>query len=423
MPTYEIDNTRAKSSIKSLNFELSNLTPSSLITLFEIDISKLIQSKNTTLAAEQQEVGIKFRQNSIASRIDLNDNILRFHNNINIFNSYIIWQGKVYHPAPIAAEGFEATTKGTLPQPTLTISSQSENGMDQLALLKHEIRKFGDIIGSKVTRRRTFAKYLDKLNFAFGAAKLSEKAQQLPQGYEPDPYAELPKDVYFIERKQTENKTILSYQLSSVLDLEGTKLPKRVVNSDKCVWQYRGIGCWYQHADDQEKTAWATSTPKGDAIPLLKKAELNTIHEDPTTDNPGLPKLAPPVANDKDERLVVTHSKDADRGPWENYPKEGYKVGDYVYLKKDNIKYYFACIQENGGPQEEAILPPNSSYWSADECSKTLTGCRMRWGNRKGSVKLGSQCAIGVNAASESGERGLLPFGGFPAARKIQRQG
>ena len=90
MPTYEIDNTRAKSSIKSLNFELSNLTPSSLITLFEIDISKLVQSKNTTLAAEQQEVGIKFRQNSIASRIDLNDNILRFHNNINIFNSYVI---------------------------------------------------------------------------------------------------------------------------------------------------------------------------------------------------------------------------------------------------------------------------------------------------------------------------------------------
>ena len=70
----------------------------------------------------------------------------------------------------------------------------------------------------------------------------------LPDGYEPDPYAELPKDVYFIERKETENKNIIKYQLSTALDLEGVKLPKRTIISDKCVWQYRGIGCWYQHA-------------------------------------------------------------------------------------------------------------------------------------------------------------------------------
>ena len=250
MPTYDIDNTRAQSSIKSLNFELTSLTPSALITLFEIDISKLVKSKNTTLAAEQQELNAHFKQNSITKRIDLNDNILRFHNNVNVFNSYIVWQGKVYHPAPIAAEGFEATTKGTLPQPSLSISSQSETGMDQLALLKHEIRKFGDIIGSTVTRRRTFAKYLDITNYSLTGSTLSEKMQQMPQGYEPDPYAELPKDVYYIERKQTENKSIITYQLSSILDLEGTKIPKRVINSDKCVWQYRGIGCWYQAATD-----------------------------------------------------------------------------------------------------------------------------------------------------------------------------
>lgn len=437
MPTYDIDNTRAQSSIKSLNFELTSLTPSALITLFEIDISKLVKSKNTTLAAEQQELNAHFKQNSITKRIDLNDNILRFHNNVNVFNSYIVWQGKVYHPAPIAAEGFEATTKGTLPQPSLSISSQSETGMDQLALLKHEIRKFGDIIGSTVTRRRTFAKYLDITNYSLTGSTLSEKMQQMPQGYEPDPYAELPKDVYYIERKQTENKSIITYQLSSILDLEGTKIPKRVINSDKCVWQYRGIGCWYQAATEAEQNQWETNfgagtASPGDAIPILKKAEIDSLHIPagsftkassqpvPTvtqTQGTGLPKTAIPVANDKDERLSIGGGND--RGLWQKNPvnpsgqSSGYTKGQWVFLEKDDVKYYFVCIKDNGAPQSDAILPPNSDYWEADECSKTLTGCRMRWGSRKGKVN-DTGCAI---------TKGDLPFGGFPAARKIQRQG
>jgi lambda family phage minor tail protein L len=438
MPDYEIDNTRAESSIKSLNFELTNLTPSALITLFEIDISKLVKSKNTTLAAEQQELNAQFKQNNITKRIDLNDNILRFHNNVNIFNSYIVWQGKVYHPAPIAAEGFEATTKGTLPQPTLSISSQSENGIDQLALLKHEIRKFGDIIGSTVTRRRTFAKYLDKTNFTlFSGANLSEKSQQIPQGYEPDPFAELPKDVYFIERKQTENKSIITYQLSSILDLEGTKIPKRVINSDKCVWQYRGIGCWYQHATEAEEAQWNTNfsagvPSPGDAVPILKKAELDSLHVAAgatvtKAQGTGLPERTLPVANDKDERLSIAGGND--RGLWQKNPvnssgqPSGYMKGQWVFLEKDDIKYYFVCIKDNGAPQSDAILPPNSDYWEADECSKTLTGCRMRWGSTKGKVVLGSKCALGKDSDGSAGVKGLLPFGGFPAARKIQRQG
>ena len=59
---------------------------------------------------------------------------------------------------------------------------------------------------------------------------------------------------------------------------------------------------------------------------------------------------------------------------------------------------------------------PNTNYWVADECSKDLTGCRLRWGlYAQGGVKndpLNEQsCAI---------TPGKLPFGGFPAARKIQ---
>ena len=77
--------------------------------------------------------------------------------------------------------------------------------------VKYEIRKIGDIVGAKVTRKRTFAKYLDPSNWGNTEAQLGKESNTLPNGFEPDPFAYLPSDIYFIERKQTENKTIITY--------------------------------------------------------------------------------------------------------------------------------------------------------------------------------------------------------------------
>ena len=61
---------QARSSIKSLVFELGNLTPSAIVTLFEIDLSKILESKSIpNLTEDSQAVGFK----------DNVDNILRFH--------------------------------------------------------------------------------------------------------------------------------------------------------------------------------------------------------------------------------------------------------------------------------------------------------------------------------------------------------
>ena len=408
MPDYNPSTVRAKSSIKSLNFELTNLTPSSVVTFFEIDISSILKDKGIVpdLTKEAESIGFSPAK-------DVADGILRFHNNIKIFNSYVVWQGKTYYPAPIQAEGFESTSKGVLPRPTLSIASQSQTGSDQLALLKHEIRKLGDIINSKVTRRRTFAKYLDVINFPTGPTTASPI---LPDGYEPDPYAELPKDIYFIERKTTENKNVLTYELSSILDLEGIKIPKRVIVSDKCVWQYRGIGCWYQDAGKDKVDG-------EDMVPLLDKAELHYLDGGSATVNTsgertinkyGLPEEAPPVATENDEKINallpanVTVKNSPDNKKWKN--DETYAAGDYVYLLKDKIKYYF--VAKAAVPA--GIIPPNTEYWVADECSKSLTGCRMRWGLNGTFKGVNNNCTI---------KAGDLPFGGFPAARKIARGG
>lgn len=410
---YSPDKAQAQTSIKSLNFELSNLTPSALIVFFEIDLDSLLKTKGIDLAQEAQQIG--FQRNE-------QDGVLRFHNNVKVFNSYIKWQGNTYYPAPITAEGFESSSKGTLPTPSMSISSQSEDGVDQLALLKHEIKKFGDIIGAKVTRRRTFAKYLDVSNFGGNrtvstsniSAKGNESKGFLPDGYEPDPYAELPKDVYFIERKETENKNIIKYQLSSALDLEGVKLPKRTIISDKCVWQYRGIGCWYQHAAGTENAT-------DNIPPILEKAGLTKLTGG--TSLTGLPTNAPPVANYKNEKIAGllpggvslttgtgTAGAGGDRGEWKN--DQTYKTGEYVFIIKDSVKFYFVCKKTiDDEVKGQATVPPNTEYWIADECSKSLSGCRLRWGVEGR-----------VNAEGCGIKKGELPYGGFPAARKVSRQ-
>lgn len=434
MPDYD-DPTiaQAKNSIRALNAELSNLTPSAPITLFEIDLSKIAQEKNINLQTDAENLNIKS-----SNYQGVSEGVLRFHNNLKIFNSYIVWQGKTYYPAPITATGFEITTKGTLPQPTLSLTSQSENSVDQMALLRFEIRKMGDIVGAKVTRRRTFAKFLDAINFGSrSVAKVGRESNMLPQGFEPDPFAYLPSDIYFIERKQHENKTTLSYQLTSILDLEGVKLPKRRILADKCSFQYRGLGCWYQHPYEDEKEGYPGTFPNYDGvkIPLLNRAGVPTLKQDGDPTNAGMLEKARPVATDSDADIVSESIGDLtsdqykfqDRGLFSDVPVTAenlsndithkYMVGNYVYIEDatTKVKYYFVCRQNTGAADEKPVSPPNKDFWVADECSKSITGCKLRWGAKAWRNKSGrGNCEIPV---------GELPFGGFPAAKKISRGG
>ncbi len=104
-------------------------------------------------------------------------------------------------------------------QPTLTVANV-------LGTFTQVIRELDDLVGAKVTRRRTLGKYLD------GEA-------------EADTLQEFPIDVFYIERKTQENSMVISWQLASVLDLEGVKLPRRIITQNYCQWKYRGSECGY----------------------------------------------------------------------------------------------------------------------------------------------------------------------------------
>lgn len=264
------DKDQARKSIKSLMYEATSLSPSSLIHLFEFDLTSVVKSIGSSLVDDGEDIGIAFggADDDVES-----DNILRFHNNVKAINSYIFWQGKTYFPAPIQAEGFDISSRGTLPTPVLRITAQKEEEIEALSILRRAVHKYGDIIGAKVTRIRTFAKYLDAKNFSdISQADPTQGAypSPFPDEYEPDPYAEFPRDVFYIERKSNENKVNLEYELSALIDVEGIKLPRRVVLAQKCSFTYRGCGCFYEQKESKKfglsavaSSGWSKSLTSG----------------------------------------------------------------------------------------------------------------------------------------------------------------
>jgi lambda family phage minor tail protein L len=187
--------------------------------------------------------------------IQIGAGTLYFHAGTNGLQENVVWQGVAYSAYPIHVTGFEY--KGNASQsPRPKLSASTQDGV--LAALN---QAFADIVGASLTRYRTFAKYLDAVNFA-GGNPLA------------DPTAMLPIDVYYVERKISESKTGVDYELAASFDMEGLKLPKRQVLSNLCWWNYRTwnatTGTWdYTYAGDCGYTGPAVAD----------------IYDNPTTSN------------------------------------------------------------------------------------------------------------------------------------------
>jgi len=123
------------------------------------------------------------------------------------YGTTVVYGGNSYVPLPIKTEGWEWSSTGAPPRPTLTVSNVNK-------FLQGAVQTMGDIVGAKLTRIRTFRQFLDGQPGA-------------------DVNAKFPDDVYLIEQKTTHNKMEISWILSSVLDRPGLKLPRRQILRDK----------------------------------------------------------------------------------------------------------------------------------------------------------------------------------------------
>lgn len=198
-----------------VRIELAGLTPSSIIELFELKTETDLHG-----ACE----------------------IYRFHAGVNakIASGPVVWKNRPYTPWPIEAEGFEYDGKGALPRPRIRIANLPVEGSEQGAISAilleiNALNPGSDLTGARVTRIRTLARFLDAANFEGGTN---------PYGT-PDATAELPQEIYYIDRKSVETRQLVEFELASVFDLAGVRAPKRQCIKNACQWRYRSTECGY----------------------------------------------------------------------------------------------------------------------------------------------------------------------------------
>ena len=204
---------------------LQEISPSALIELFQLELNELQHGVNETYY---------------------------FHAGTNT-NDYqeLIWNAQPYMALPIEVDGFEYSGQGTLPRPKMRISNLLGTITALILTLPEGLE------GAKLTRIRTLARFIDAANFKSDEYLLTEDDFALmyeddtfiyqevgnPFGT-PDPTAEFPREVYFIDRKSTENRNLVEFELASIFDMAGIRAPKRQCII-RCQWVYRGNGCNY----------------------------------------------------------------------------------------------------------------------------------------------------------------------------------
>ena len=183
-------------SISKVRSEAQNLALDKIVTMYELDFSTILtdDTGNTN-----EESGLQ--------------NVIRFTSECLEDGSPIVFGGFTYTQYPIEAEGFERGSEGTMPTPTLRVSNV-------LGGISSIVQDYNDLVGATVRRIRTFRKFLDDQPTA-----------------DPDSY--FPIDEFVVNRKTSQNKVFVEWELRSVLDLEGKYIPKRVCLRNICTHRYR----------------------------------------------------------------------------------------------------------------------------------------------------------------------------------------
>jgi lambda family phage minor tail protein L len=305
-----------------------------------------------------------------------------------------------YIALPMELTGVEATSDGASPRPVLVMANVTN-------VLRAELDDddflLEDIVGGTLTRRRTFAKYL-----------VGGSDESSPE--------EFPIAKYVIDRLDTKSSTIISFELASPIDLENTMLPRRTVIGKYCSWIYQGR--------DTHKCG-------GCVFPSDSKFYYNGVEYDAffdINDNPLVRDGAvsagawgSTLTYAKNEYAVynsVTYQSKVDSnlnntpGTNTQYWREAneystyssstaYTVGKYV---KYDDKIWKAVVASTGKTPEDG-----SRHWNrVDLCSKTLSGCKARFGFKPITEGVGNQASVDKKLDI------VLPFGAFPGSDKFK---
>ena len=195
--------------------ELQKINPSSIIELFELELVE----------------GTHYPTGNPSNVPTL----YRFHSGVNNINyGNIVWQTNSYEKLAIEARGYEYTGKGQIPRPNLFISNLggiTRSGgvirVTDLLIAVNLVTPHNDLVNAKVTRITTTADNLDAINFTGNTNPYGTPSN--------DQY---PQEIHFIDRKVTETRNIVQFELVSALDVQNLRIPKRQVTRK----DFQGVG-------------------------------------------------------------------------------------------------------------------------------------------------------------------------------------
>jgi hypothetical protein len=180
-----------------------------------------LQAVAPSAVIELYELQLNVLQHGVAD-------IYRFHAGTSLSNNgSLIWNGNTYQRFPVEADGFEYSGNGQLPRPRVRVS----NILSTITALLLTLPK--GLEGARFTRVRTLARYVDAANFP-GAVN--------PYGT-PDPTAEFPREIYYVDRKVAETRDVVEFELAAAFDIAGVRAPKRQCIGNICQWKYKSTEC------------------------------------------------------------------------------------------------------------------------------------------------------------------------------------
>ena len=275
------------------------------------------------------------------------------HNGAN-FKKGITWQGRDYMPMGMEIEGFEINADGRVNRPKIKISNKDY-------FITNLLRKNEDFKNARITRIRTFVKFLDDKNFDGGN----------PFG-DPDSTAELSRQEYIVSQKVQENKIYVELELTSPLDLDNFEINSRRIMGKYCYWQYRGMGCQYKGVPVQKEDGSPFKDVNGNQMAIGDGFSFEDAQDE------------------------YNNSKD-------------YTTGDLVFIKNSKVRiedpgavgvsrpllnYYIAKTDVRGLSPDD-----NPQFWDKEGCNKKLSSCKLRFTEGKAVTRFVSQTQESRNVA------------------------
>ena len=372
-----------------------------------------------------QELGVDSLKQDINSgfielyELEFGSSTLYFHDGKNENTQNISFASNTYIALPILLTGIEHKADGASPRPSLTIANVEAilRSSSQFQTDFHSDDtpfKVDDLVGAKLRRRRTLEKYLTS-----------------------NPIIEFRVDTYIIDRMEEIYNLYVSFELASAFDLDGIRLPSRIVVGKYCPWKYQGAstevtdftkhrGACYWKTSSQIPHSGGTSSSvfvtEDDEYLVLKSALDGTT---PVTavgsSSSHAINIIALIGGKYYQSLIASNNKEVtDTTAWRQLQiysawsnaSVSYVVGDFVLNSNVPWKAIRAHTSSASKNPEQG-----SAYWEqADICGKLLESCKKRYQAIGVNTNTGTSFIPAVNLDTTK----ALPFGAFPGSRKFR---